>query len=112
MKTVYLLRHAKSSWDDTSLPDFERPLNKRGEKSAPVVGEEMKKRGVKPDLVICSPAKRTKQTAKLALKEAKIDSEILYDERVYLATDSQLLSLLKELNDKVRSVLLIGHNPG
>lgn len=112
MKTLYLLRHAKSSWDDQSLADFDRPLNKRGENSAPVMGQLMRERKIRPDLIICSPAKRTRQTAKLALKRAKTEAEVLFDERAYMSSKSNLCRILTELDDAVESVLLIGHNPG
>ncbi|HEY9870655.1 MAG TPA: histidine phosphatase family protein [Candidatus Obscuribacterales bacterium] len=112
MKILYLFRHAKSSWDDPALDDFERPLNKRGEKNAPLMGEVMRQRGVDPDTVLCSPARRTKQTAKLALKAAALKTEPVYDERLYLASTPVLLSVIGELDDDVSSALLVGHNPG
>ena len=112
MKTLYLFRHAKSSWDDPALDDFERPLNERGERSAPLMGKVMSERKVKPDVVICSPAERTRQTAKLALKPAEIELEVLFDDRVYLSSEKQLREILSELSDKVNEALLIGHNPG
>ena len=111
MKTLYLLRHAKSSWDEPGLPDFDRPLNKRGEKAAPLMGKVMRERKVRPDVVLCSPAKRTKQTAKLALKAAKSDLDVVFDERLYLASENQLRKVLSELDDLVEAVLLVGHNP-
>jgi phosphohistidine phosphatase len=112
MKILYLFRHAKSSWDDPALDDFERPLNKRGEKNAPLMGEVMRKQRVEPDTILCSPARRTKQTAKLALKAAGLKTEPVYDERIYLASTPVLLSVIGELDDNVSSALLVGHNPG
>lgn len=112
MKILYLFRHAKSSWDDPALDDFDRPLNKRGEKNAPLMGEVMRKRGVEPDTVLCSPALRTKQTAKLALKAAGLKTEPVYDERIYLASTPALLSVIGELGNDVSTALLVGHNPG
>jgi phosphohistidine phosphatase len=112
VKKLYLLRHAKSSWDDQSLDDFERPLNKRGEKAAPVIGQEMKERGLAPDLIVCSPAMRTRQTAELALKSANISTEVKFEEDLYLASEKRLRSIVSSLDDKLGSVLLIGHNPG
>lgn len=112
MKTLYLLRHAKSSWDDASVADFDRPLNARGEKTAPFVGSLMKERGLVPEAIISSPAKRAKQTAKLAAKAAEFSSKISYDERIYEASTSQLLSVLSEIADGVDSAMIVGHNPG
>ncbi len=112
MKTVYLFRHAKSSWDDPDVDDFDRALNERGEKAAPLMGEAMKEREVRPDVILCSPARRAVQTATLALQSASIEIEPCFDERIYLASAPTLLSILSERNDKVDSVLMIGHNPG
>lgn len=113
MKTLFLFRHAKSSWGEPSLADAERPLNKRGENAAPLMGKMMKENHVRPDIIICSPAKRTRQTAKLSLKPAGLDmDDVRYDDRVYLASDAQLLDLLSELKEDVDSAMLIGHNPG
>ena len=86
MKKLLLLRHAKSSWADSTLPDFERPLNERGLLAAPLVGKFMRKRLIKPDLIICSPAQRTRETIALVLKAARLETELRYDERIYEAT--------------------------
>src|SRR5262249_26991907 len=112
MKVLYLLRHAKSNWDDPDVDDFDRVLNNRGEKAAPLMGEQIRRRDVRPDLILCSPAKRAEQTAALALESAEIETEPLFDERIYLASASTLLSILSERAEKVDSVMLIGHNPG
>lgn len=110
MKTLYLLRHAKSSWSDASLADFERPLNARGLKEAPVIGELMRARGVVLDLVLCSPATRARQTARLALEAAGIDSEVRFDARIYEASMKGLLDIIAEIDDGIERVLLVGHN--
>ncbi len=112
MKTLYLLRHAKSSWDDSSVSDFDRTLNSRGEKAAPFVGSLMKERGMTPEVIISSPAKRAKQTAKLVAKAAGFPSKISYDERIYEASTARLLAVIGEIADDVDSALLVGHNPG
>jgi phosphohistidine phosphatase len=112
MKTLYLFRHAKSSWDDASLADFDRPLNERGEDSALLMGKVMRKRKVRPGLIVCSPAERTRRTAKIAFKAARVDVDITFDQQVYLASAKQLLKVLSLLKDSVESVILIGHNPG
>lgn len=110
MKTLLLLRHAKSSWDDAAARDFDRPLNKRGTKAAPLIGRYMRKRRVKPDEVISSPAVRARQTAELVVEAAGIGAEIRYDERIYEASTDDLMSVVAEIEDEVETVLLIGHN--
>lgn len=113
IKTLYLFRHAKSSWDDPALDDFDRPLNKRGEKSAPLMGKVMRSRDVCPSIILCSPAKRTRQTAKMALKKAGMDeAEIVFEKGLYLATTSGLLGTVQKLDDLLNDAMLIGHNPG
>ncbi len=112
MKKLLLLRHAKSSWDDPALRDFERPLNKRGTKDAPRIGKYIAKRKIKPDLVISSPAERARQTTALVAKAAKIKAEVRYDKRIYEASTEQLLGILGEIEDGVNEVLLVGHNYG
>ncbi|HKR02167.1 MAG TPA: histidine phosphatase family protein, partial [Pyrinomonadaceae bacterium] len=86
MKKLLLLRHAKSSWDDASLPDFERPLNERGRRAAPLMGEFMRRQKIRPDLVICSPARRTRETIARVLEAAGMTTEVRYDERIYEAS--------------------------
>jgi len=112
MKHLFLLRHAKSSWDDDSLDDFDRPLNPRGKKAAPMMGKVLKERDIAPDIVLCSPAKRTKQTLKLVSETAKLKSDVTFDEAIYDASAADLRKLLKKQKDSVKSILLIGHNPG
>lgn len=110
MKTLYLLRHAKSSWSDASLADFERPLNKRGLKEAPVVGRLMRERGVTLDLVLCSPAARARETARLALEAAGLETEVRLDARIYEASMKDLLTIIAEIDDGIENLLLVGHN--
>lgn len=112
MKTLYLLRHAKSNWDDSSVSDFDRTLNSRGEKAAPFVGSLMKDRGMIPEAIISSPAKRAKQTAKLVAKAAEFPSKLVFDERIYEASTARLLAVMSEIADDIDSALLVGHNPG
>ena len=111
MKTIYILRHAKSSWDNPNLADFERPLNKRGLESAPFIGEIIHKNNFQPDSVLSSPAERAKQTAFLVKEAGKIEAEIQFDERIYEASPQQLLQVISELETDRESALLIGHNP-
>jgi phosphohistidine phosphatase len=111
-KTLYLLRHAKSSWDDPAMKDFDRPLNKRGKKAAPQIGGEMKSRGVRPDAILSSPAKRTRETAKLALEAAGIVQKPTFVEEIYEASLNDLKNVLNKHAGDAASVMLIGHNPG
>ena len=113
MKTLYLVRHAKSYWGDQSLPDFERPLNKRGKRDAPFMGEVLNDKKVRPDLIICSPAKRTRKTAlEIAERLRYPDKKILYDENLYEASSNTILEIIKSIDDKFDSVMIFGHNPG
>ncbi len=111
MKTIFLLRHAKSSWDDPSLDDLARPLNKRGRRAAGLMAEYFLRRGFSPKVVLCSPAARTRQTLDLLLP-ALPDPEVRIDERIYDAAMKTLLARLQELPETCASVLLVGHNPG
>ena len=106
------MRHAKSSWDNPGWSDFERPLNERGLKAAPLIGGVMKKNDFKPVLVLSSPAKRAAQTAMLVKETANLKSEIRFDERIYEASPGQLLEIITEQDNKIESVMLVGHNPG
>jgi phosphohistidine phosphatase len=112
MKILLLLRHAKSSWDEPTLRDFDRPLNKRGKKAAPQMGKYMRERKIKPHLVISSPAERAQETAALVTKAAKIKTPIRYDERIYEANIGKLLEVISQIDDDASEVLLVGHNPG
>ncbi|HEX8473826.1 MAG TPA: histidine phosphatase family protein [Pyrinomonadaceae bacterium] len=110
MKTLYLLRHAKSSWSDASLSDFERPLNERGQKAAPLIGELMRERVLKFDVVLCSPAVRARETARLALEAAEIDAEVHFEPRIYEASVGELVEIVSEIDESVGAALLVGHN--
>lgn len=112
MKTLFILRHAKSSWDFPDLSDFERPLNKRGKKAAPFMGKLMQEKNLVPDLIISSPAERAKQTAKLVRESAEFDVETRFDERIYEASSHSLMYLVSEIDDEADSVMIVGHNPG
>jgi phosphohistidine phosphatase len=111
MHQLLLLRHAKSSWDDTRLGDRDRPLTERGRRAAAAMRQAMLEFGLAPDLVLVSPARRTLQT--LELLEPWDDTPLVEQiEALYLAAPAQLLATLHEVPETVRSVLLIGHNPG
>lgn len=112
MKKLVLLRHAKSSWKDSSLADFERPLNERGRKAAKLMGEYMRQQRLGPDLVLCSPAQRAKETAALVLESFGIEVELRYDARIYEASVERLIEVISEIEETREETLLIGHNPG
>lgn len=112
MKTLTILRHAKSSWDDSSLDDFSRPLNDRGRKAAAAIGRALRKRGLTFDLVLASPATRVRETLERFAEGYGKRGEVRFDERIYMASAGTLLAVVRELPDNVVSTLLVGHNPG
>jgi phosphohistidine phosphatase len=113
MKFLYLLRHAKSSWKHSQLDDFERPLNKRGRRDAPFMGEILKKREVCPDLVLSSPATRAAVTAReISLKIEYPVEKIVYLEPIYAAGINTLINIIEEIDGDVHRAMLCGHNPG
>ncbi|MFA5455217.1 MAG: histidine phosphatase family protein [Sulfurimonas sp.] len=111
MKKLYIIRHAKSSWKDETLEDFERPLSKRGKANAPMMGERLKKKGVMPDIIISSPAKRAKSTAEMIAKEVGYEKKVLFDENIYESSVATLRKILTSVNDENSTVFLVGHNP-
>ena len=111
MKSLTLLRHAKSGWDDPVARDFDRPLNPRGRRAARAVGAEMKARGLAFDLVLASPARRVTETLD-EVGAAYGAVEAHYDERLYLAPAATLLDIVRHAPDGVSRLLLVGHNPG
>jgi phosphohistidine phosphatase len=112
MKTLYLLRHAKSSWKEPGLPDFERPLNGRGREAARLVGQLIGKKKLRPDLLLSSPAERARQTAALVAESAGLASGLRFDERIYEADATRLLEVATQIEDSVGVAMLVGHNPG
>lgn len=112
MKTLYIFRHAKSSWDNPNLADFDRPLNDRGLKTAPFMGEIMFKNNFQPELVLSSPAVRAKETVNLLKTSANLPSKVEFDERIYEASPQTLLNVVSELDETAKSAMLVGHNPG
>jgi phosphohistidine phosphatase len=112
MKTLVILRHAKSSWKDASLQDFNRPLNSRGKRAAEVIGRFIRKQKLKPDLVLSSPAVRARETIDIVLKSARLQVELRYDERIYEADPMRLLEVISQVEEDRKVVLLVGHNPG
>jgi phosphohistidine phosphatase len=112
MKRVYLLRHAKSSWKDDSLADRDRPLAGRGRRAAEAVARHLEAEGIRPDLVLCSPARRTRETLERIEGAFGGRVETTLDEALYAASEPELLARLTALPEDVGSVMLIGHNPG
>ena len=112
MKTLYLLRHAKSSWDDSSLEDHERPLNARGIENAERMGQHMRKKGYLPQIVLCSTATRTRETLEHLERHLSARHATRYERSLYLATPQQMVQLLRTIDDAVPSVLIIAHSPG
>lgn len=108
MKTLGLLRHAKSDWDDVAMRDFDRGLNDRGRKGATLIGAHIMRHGVKFDRLLASPAERVRQTLAAALPNL----EPQFDERLYLAGADTLLEVLKEKGGEADALLVAGHNPG
>jgi phosphohistidine phosphatase len=112
MRILYLLRHAKSSWNDASLRDFDRPLKKRGREAAERIGQRMALETLSDPLVICSPAVRTRETAEIVLQNANLQLEPRFDERIYEASVRELVQIVTEIPDDREVALMIGHNPG
>ena len=112
MKTLLVLRHAKSSWNDPALDDHERPLNKRGRRDAPRMGELVREYGLIPDVIISSDAVRARLTAEAVAEAARCTGEILLDPRLYLACPADILSLLATVRENAETVMIVGHNPG
>ena len=112
MKQLTVLRHAKSSWDDPALEDFNRPLNERGWKAARRIGREMKQRGMRFDVVLASTAARVRETIDGVQEEYNFGAPIQFEQRIYAATEQTLLELVGALPETVRSALVVGHNPG
>ncbi len=112
VKTLFLVRHAKSSWDEPALADRDRPLAERGERDAPEMARRLARRSVLPDRILSSPAKRALATAKIIAKTLDYKrTDIEVDDRLYPGQVSELLSMIHALDDKLGRVMLIGHNP-
>jgi phosphohistidine phosphatase len=109
VRRLYLLRHAKSSWDEPGLADRDRPLAPRGRKASKLIAAHLREEGISPELVLCSPSKRTRQT----LKRIGIEGgEVWLDDELYAASAGELLGIINGIDDEVTSAMVIGHNPG
>lgn len=112
MKRLFLIRHAKSSWDEEGLADFERPLNKRGKRDAPFMASLLKKEKIKPDLIISSPAVRALSTAEKFAEEFEYPPDkIILEKSIYLSGLKELESIVQSIPDKHSTVFIFGHNP-
>jgi phosphohistidine phosphatase len=113
VKTLYIVRHAKSSWSDPLVDDFDRPLNERGKRDAPTMGKRLKERGIFPSLMLTSPAKRARSTARRIAEQLKYKkADIREDRKLYHAEEDVILDVICKLKDKHNVIMLFGHNPG
>ena len=111
MLTLSLLRHAKSSWSNPTLPDRERPLDTRGVTDAPLMGKAIAERGIDPELVLCSSARRTRDTLELVLPELRVEPKVVYVDALYHASPEEMLEMLRGIQPGANRVMLVGHNP-
>jgi phosphohistidine phosphatase len=112
MKTLLLMRHTKSSWKHAEMPDHERPLNKRGNKDAPIMGALIKDKELVPQKILCSSALRATETARMVQEESGFAGETVFLDSYYLAEPNAYLEALQTLPDEIERVMVIGHNPG
>ncbi|MBK7629440.1 MAG: histidine phosphatase family protein [Ignavibacteriales bacterium] len=112
MKKLFLLRHAKSSWKNPNLEDFDRPLNRRGIKDAPVMAARFKERNVELDLIISSSSKRTTETAEIFANVLNYNKDITYIDKLYLASSGTILQIVNQINENNIKAMIVCHNPG
>jgi phosphohistidine phosphatase len=112
VKRLFLLRHAKSSWANTGQPDRDRPLNARGRTAAPLIGSYLRAHDYRPDLVLCSPAVRARQTLELVLTEAGWMPQVAYDPDLYPGDPDRVFGRIRDVEESIESLLAVGHNPG
>ena len=112
MKTLYLLRHAKSDWSDGTIADFDRPLNHRGHKAAKAIGTAMRERGIEPDLVLASPAIRAQETLARVQHAYGAQFPVTNEPRIYQAVPRTLIAIVRDAPDRAGRLLMVGHNPG
>jgi len=113
VKTLLVLRHAKSSWKDSGLADHDRPLNKRGKRDSRRMGKLVRAENLMPELIVSSTARRAKETAQAVADKASYEGRILFDERLYLADPQGIVELIRGLeHPSAGRVMIVGHNPG
>lgn len=111
MKTLYIVRHAKSSWKDLSLADFDRPLNKRGQNDAPFMAQKLKDMNISVDKIISSPALRAKTTAEVLYSTLEIENELEFDSKIYDYHFESIEPIVKLFDNNYSDIILVGHNP-
>lgn len=111
MKKLYLIRHAKSSWSNPLLDDFERPLNQRGKNDAPLMAKILLEKQIFPDFILSSPAKRAKTTAEIFAEQLNFTNNIAFEKSLYLTSTKTLLDILHRIPNSYNTVFLFGHNP-
>ncbi|MCQ2974197.1 MAG: histidine phosphatase family protein [Bacteroidales bacterium] len=111
MKNLYLMRHAKSDWTNDIVDDSDRVLNYIGHKQARIVAEEINKKNIKFDTIICSPVKRAQQTAEIIKNNTNFEKEIIEKQCFYFSNIKEVIQVIKNLDDNISTPLLIGHNP-
>lgn len=111
MRTLYVLRHAKSSWDDETLRDHDRPLAPRGMRAAPLIADHMRAEAIVPDVVLCSTARRTRETLELLGDAIPVDCDVRFEAELYGATADAIIARLRALPDTAQRAMVIGHNP-
>lgn len=112
MKTLILVRHAKSDWKDIELSDFDRPLSKRGLSDAPMMGNILKEKNIKPDIVYASSANRAQTTAKLLTKKlGYLEEDIHLDRNIYSDGPNYIMNMVSKLDNNINTIMLFGHNP-
>lgn len=112
MKTIYFLRHAKSDWSDFSVPDYQRPLNDRGRRACKKIGRTLQRLSVEPQMVLCSTAARAEETLDRVMEAGDLDWQVTPENGLYGAGADRILSLVRQQPDSLKSLMLVGHNPG
>lgn len=112
MKELIIIRHCKSDWSNEALDDFDRPLNKRGQKDGPFMAKLLKDKVTSPDLIVCSPSHRTKLTLEYFIEEFEYKGEIIFEKSIYEAPFENLLKVINSIDNKYNKIFFIGHNPG
>ncbi|MBN2756639.1 MAG: histidine phosphatase family protein [Bacteroidales bacterium] len=111
MKNLLIMRHAKSDWENSNLSDFDRPLNDRGNKAAPLMAEEIIRLDKLPQIIISSPANRAKSTAQLFAKKIGIENDIIFERNFYSGYIDDIVEFVKSVDDKFSRIMIVGHNP-
>jgi len=112
MKTILFMRHAKSAWGAQYASDFERPLNARGQRDAPMMAAFLAQHDLLPQYIVSSPAQRARLTAEFVAKEARFQGQLDFDRRIYLASPNMLLAVIHDFPEEIDRGMIVGHNPG